>query len=50
MNRRPLGVGIINFAYFLAKRGLGYNDEALETVDEYAEPWSYYLINCDLQI
>ena len=35
MNRRPLGVGIINFAYFLAKRGLKYNDDALETVDEY---------------
>jgi len=43
-NRRPLGVGIINFAYFLAKRGLKYNDDALETVDEYAEAWSYYLI------
>jgi ribonucleoside-diphosphate reductase alpha chain len=44
MNRRPLGVGIINFAYFLAKRGLTYDEGALETVDEYAEAWSYYLI------
>lgn len=44
MNRRPLGVGIINFAYFLAKRGLKYDEGALETVDEYAEAWSYYLI------
>ncbi len=43
-NRRPLGVGIINFAYFLAKRGLKYDDDALATVDEYAEAWSYYLI------
>ena len=43
-NRRPLGVGIINFAYFLAKRGLKYNEGALSTVDEYAEAWSYYLI------
>ena len=42
--RRPLGVGIINLAYFLAKRGLKYDDGALETVDEYAEAWSYYLI------
>lgn len=42
--RRPLGVGIINLAYFLAKRGLKYDDNALETVDEYAEAWSYYLI------
>jgi ribonucleoside-diphosphate reductase alpha chain len=43
-NRRPLGVGIINFAYFLAKRGLKYDEGALEVVDEYAEAWSYYLI------
>ena len=26
MNRRPLGIGIINLAYFLAKRGLKYDD------------------------
>jgi hypothetical protein len=44
MNRRPLGVGIINLAYFLAKRGLKYDSEALATIDEYAEAWSYYLI------
>jgi len=42
--RRPLGVGIINLAYFLAKRGLKYDNDALATVDEYAEAWSYYLI------
>jgi ribonucleoside-diphosphate reductase alpha chain len=49
-NRRPLGVGIINFAYFLAKRGLKYNEDALETVDEYAEAWSYYLIKASAQL
>jgi len=52
MDRRPLGVGIINFAYFLAKRGLKYNDDALATIDEFAEAWSYYLIktSADLAI
>jgi ribonucleoside-diphosphate reductase alpha chain len=50
MNRRPLGVGIINLAYFLAKRGLKYDDEALETVDEYAEAWSYYLIKASADL
>lgn len=50
MNRRPLGVGIINFAYFLAKRGLKYDEGALETVDEYAEAWSYYLIRASNQL
>jgi ribonucleoside-diphosphate reductase alpha chain len=45
MNRRPLGVGIINFAYFLAKNDMSYSDpRALALVDEYAEAWSYYLI------
>ena len=44
LNRRPLGVGIINLAYFLAKRGLKYDKSAYKIVDEYAEAWSYYLI------
>ena len=44
LNRRPLGVGIINLAYFLAKRGLKYDESAYSIVDEYAEAWSYYLI------
>jgi len=49
-NRRPLGIGIINLAYFLAKRGLGYNEDALATVDEYAEAWSYYLIKASVEL
>jgi len=43
-NRRPLGVGIINFAYWLAKNDTNYTDPNLELVDEWAEAWSYYLI------
>ena len=50
MNRRPLGIGIINLAYFLAKRGLKYDESALETIDEYAEAWSYYLIKASADI
>jgi ribonucleoside-diphosphate reductase alpha chain len=49
-DRRPLGVGIINLAYFLAKRGLKYDQGALETVHEYAEAWSYYLIKASADI
>ena len=48
--RRPLGVGIINFAYFLAKRGLKYDKEALATIHEYAEAWSYYLIEASIDL
>jgi len=50
MNRRPLGIGIINLAYFLAKRGLKYDESAFETVDEYAEAWSYYLIKASANL
>jgi ribonucleoside-diphosphate reductase alpha chain len=49
-NRRPLGVGIINLAYFLAKRGLRYDAESLETIDRYAEAWSYYLIKASVEL
>jgi ribonucleoside-diphosphate reductase alpha chain len=48
---RPLGVGIINFAYFLAKNGTSYSDPAaLVLVDEYAEAWSYYLIKASAEL
>ena len=48
---RPLGVGIINFAYFLAKNDLKYSDDtALAKVDEYAEAWSYYLIKASADL
>ena len=50
MNRRPLGIGIINLAYFLAKRGLKYNEDALPIIDEYAEAWSYYLIKASVDL
>ena len=51
MARRPLGVGIINFAYWLAKNDMTYSDpSALALVDEYAEAWSYYLIKASADL
>ncbi len=47
---RPLGVGIINLAYFLAKNGLKYDDAALPLVDEYMEGMSYYLIKASADL
>jgi ribonucleoside-diphosphate reductase alpha chain len=47
---RPLGVGIINLAYFLAKNGLKYDDGALPLVDEYMEGMSYYLIKASADL
>lgn len=50
---RPLGVGIINFAYWLAKNDLTYQNitpEGLEKIDEWAEAWSYYLIKASVEL
>ena len=50
MNRRPLGIGIINLAYWLAKNGTNYQDPDLELVNTYAEAWSYYLIKASADL
>lgn len=42
---RPLGVGLINLAYFIAKHNYKYsNPEVLEFLQPYFEAYSYYLI------
>jgi ribonucleoside-diphosphate reductase alpha chain len=51
--RRPLGVGIINFAYWMAKNGFTYQNvtpEALAKIDEWTEAWSYYLIKASADL
>jgi len=50
MKRRPLGVGIINFAYWLVKHDTNYQDPNLELVDEWAEAWSYSLIKASADL
>jgi len=48
--RRPLGVGIINLAFWLAKNDTNYSNPNLDLVDEYAEAWSYYLIKASADL
>jgi len=53
MDRRPLGVGITNFAYWLAKHDLTYSNitpEGLEKIHEYTEAWSYCLIQASINL
>jgi len=50
MNRRPLGIGIINFAYWLAKHDTTYQNPNLELIDEWAEIWSYSLIKASANL
>ena len=51
--RRPIGIGIINFAYWMAKHDLSYQDidsKGLALIDEYAEAWSYHLIKASADL
>lgn len=51
MNYRYLGVGIVNFAYWLAKNDLNYSSgNALEKVDEYMEAMAYYLTKTSIDL
>jgi ribonucleoside-diphosphate reductase alpha chain len=53
MNRRPLGIGIINFAYFLAKNDLTYDEiseDGLQFIDRYAQYWSYYTTKASIEL
>lgn len=51
--RRSLGVGINNFAYWLAKNDLNYQDidsEGLSKIHEIVEAYAYYLTKASIQI
>jgi ribonucleoside-diphosphate reductase alpha chain len=53
MNRRPLGVGIINLAYWLAKNDLSYQnitEEGLKKLHEWTEAWAYNLIKASIEL
>lgn len=50
MKHRPLGIGIINFAFWLAKNDSGYNNPNLDLIHEYAEAWSYHLISASVDL
>ncbi|CAL9990265.1 ribonucleotide reductase large subunit [Vibrio phage K567] len=48
--RRALGVGITNFAYFLAKNFVGYDDSAKYLVHEWMEAMSFYNIQASMEL
>ena len=48
--RRPLGIGIINLAFWMAKHNMTYTDPNLPLIDEWAEAWSYYLIEASVKL
>jgi ribonucleoside-diphosphate reductase alpha chain len=53
MVRRPLGIGIINLAYWLARNDIRYSDvdtAGLTKLHEFTEAWSYYLIKASVEL
>jgi ribonucleoside-diphosphate reductase alpha chain len=51
LNRRPLGIGIFNLAYWLAKNGYKYSDNsAVAHWDEVMEAFQYYLIKASMTV
>ena len=50
MRYRPLGIGIINLAFWMAKNDMTYTNPDLVKIDEYAEAWSYYLIKASADL
>ncbi len=51
MNRRTLGVGVINFAYYLAKHGVRYSDGSANNLTHQAfEAMQYYLLKASVNL
>ena len=50
MRYRPLGIGIINLAFWMAKNDMTYSNPDLVKIDEYTEAWSYYLIKASADL
>lgn len=50
-NRRSLGVGVNNYAHWLARKGLSYGEkEANEATHEWFEAFQYYLILASMEL
>ena len=51
MNRRTLGIGVINYAYYLAKNGVRYSDDsALGLTHRTFEAMQYYLLKASVDL
>jgi len=49
--RRSLGVGVINYAYYLAKNNVRYSDDsALQLTNDTFEAFQYYLIKASMEL
>lgn len=47
---RPIGIGLVNLAYWLAKNDTNYSEPNLELISDYFEAWSFYIIKASMEL
>ena len=50
INRRSLGVGVINYAYYLAKNSAKYDESAFDLTNKTFEAYQYYLLKASANL
>jgi ribonucleoside-diphosphate reductase alpha chain len=50
VNRRSLGVGVINYAYYLAKNSAKYDESAFDLTNKTFEAYQYYLLKASVNL
>jgi ribonucleoside-diphosphate reductase alpha chain len=50
VNRRSLGVGVINYAYYLAKNSAKYDESGFDLTNKTFEAYQYYLLNASVNL
>lgn len=50
LNRRNIGIGLINLAYWMAKNDMTYTNPDFAKLDEFVETWAYYLTKASVDL
>lgn len=50
LNRRNIGIGLINLAYWMAKNDMTYSEPDYAKLDEFVEAWAYYLTKASVDL
>ena len=50
VNRRSLGVGVINYAYYLAKNSAKYDESGFDLTNKTFEAYQYYLLKASVNL
>ena len=50
LNRRTIGIGIVNFAYWMAKNDIKFSDPDYEKIDELVETFAYHITEASVEL